>query len=460
MQAANKNTTATPKSNYLKVSLALLLALVISCSWLIFPYFIQGKQLLRDVGETSRVIKAGSVSRYYTRELVYHADLELTATFASSEFFQYVDNASFIRNLRPDKYFIFFVSENIHASDLPNSIPKVELAVGGKRYHPVIADGPSASEHHRISIYSFSKRAPEGKLINLEDTETIKLYVSGNWLNSQQALTFIGIWDKPFDLPEELKANSGITPIAILALGAGLLSSVLTPCLLQLVVIFGSIIGGFATVPGQKMAITEEITPVIRRKIMQTAVVFVSGFVLLYVLAGALIGAIGHQAQLIFAEYSRIIAIASGLLIIIMGFWVGLRNTTSTSCNINNHQWMKQLSHRDTVGTLLVSMAYSLGCTACFGGAIVATLIIYVGVIGSPSIGAGIMAIFSIGVAIPFLLAAYYISRMNSLLVFLIEKSRLLSLLSMVMIIGFGLILISDNFHTLSDFIYPFLGLN
>jgi hypothetical protein len=100
---------------------------------------------------------------------------------------------------------------------------------------------------------------------------------------------------------------------------------------------------------------------------------------------------------------------------------------------------------RDVFSAMLVSMGYALGCTACFGGAIVATLIIYVGAIGSAAIGAGIMVTFSIGVAIPFLLA---------------EKAQVISYVSMLLIITFGLILITDNFHTVSDAIYPYLGLH
>jgi cytochrome c-type biogenesis protein len=109
---------------------------------------------------------------------------------------------------------------------------------------------------------------------------------------------------------------------------------------------------------------------------------------------------------------------------------------------------------------MLVSMGYALGCTACFGGAIVATLIIYVGAIGSAAIGAGIMVTFSIGVAIPFLLSAWYVSRMDSVLRFLAEKAQVISYVSMLLIITFGLILITDNFHTVSDAIYPYLGLH
>jgi cytochrome c-type biogenesis protein len=105
-------------------------------------------------------------------------------------------------------------------------------------------------------------------------------------------------------------------------------------------------------------------------------------------------------------------------------------------------------------------MGYALGCTACFGGAIVATLVVYVGAIGSASIGAGIMLIFAIGVAIPFLLSAYYISRMDSILMLLARNSKPLSYASMTIVILFGLILITDNFHVVSDMIYPYLGLS
>jgi cytochrome c-type biogenesis protein len=246
----------------------------------------------------------------------------------------------------------------------------------------------------------------------------------------------------------------------MLALGAGLLSSVLTPCLLQLVVVFGGVMAGFTTVPGQTSGDPRQLTPVIRRKIMQVAVAFVLGFTLLYALAGAVIGAVGHQAQLLFAEYSRMVAIVSGLLVILLGLWVGFRGTREFACRIPDRAAMNGLSNRDLAGTLLASMGYALGCTACFGGAIVATLIVYVGAIGSATIGAGIMLTFAVGVAIPFLLSAYYLSRVDSIVTFLASNSKPLSYASMAIIMTFGLILVTDNFHTVSDIIYPYLGLS
>jgi cytochrome c biogenesis protein CcdA len=70
------------------------------------------------------------------------------------------------------------------------------------------------------------------------------------------------------------------------------------------------------------------------------------------------------------------------------------------------------------------------------------------------------MATFSVGVAIPFLLSAYYISRMDSILRLLADKARAISFVSMTLVISFGIILVTDNFHTVSNAIYPYLGLH
>ncbi len=452
--------STSSRINYLRVGIVMLVSLVIASAWLVFPYMIQGRQMLSDVGDSARMTKGGRVSMYLTRYLVDHSELELTATFATAEFFQYVDRAATIGKLRPDRNFIFFVSENIHEGELAFDLPEVELHLGDNVYLPERSIGPNIAEHHRITVYSIPRRDSDGDIIDINEYDSVRLFVSNYYLESEDKLTFIGRWDAPFDLPEELTSRADITPVAMLALGAGLLSAVLTPCLLQLVVIFGSIIGSFATVPGEAGLSPGQLTPHIRRKVMQVAFAFVAGFTFLYTLAGAVIGHVGHTAQLLFSEYSRTVAIVAGIVVILMGVWIGVRGGRNVACRIPDRRAMSMTNKRDVAGSLFVSMGYALGCTACFGGAIVATLIIYVGAIGSAAIGAGIMATFSIGVAIPFLLSAWYISRMDSALVFLASKARAISLVSMVVVIIFGLILITDNFHVVSDMIYPYLGLN
>ena len=114
------------RTNPVKLSALLFFGLAIASSWLVFPYFIQGQQLLRGVGDESRMIKAGGVSRYLTRELIRTSDLEITATLATDEYFQYVDRAAIVGNLRPDRNLIFFVAETIHRGELPADVPAAE----------------------------------------------------------------------------------------------------------------------------------------------------------------------------------------------------------------------------------------------------------------------------------------------------------------------------------------------
>jgi hypothetical protein len=138
--------TLAIRNHYTRVGLVLIVTLLISSAWLVFPYLIQGKKLLSDVGDGARMTKAGHVSMYLTRYLVDHPDLELTATFATDEFFQYVDQATTIGSLRPDRNFIFFVSENIHEGELAFDLPEVRLHIGDQVYEPEHSIGPRRSE--------------------------------------------------------------------------------------------------------------------------------------------------------------------------------------------------------------------------------------------------------------------------------------------------------------------------
>ena len=97
---------------------------------------------------------------------------------------------------------------------------------------------------------------------------------------------------------------------------------------------------------------------------------------------------------------------------------------------------------------------------SCFGGAIIGTLLIYVGALGSAPVGAALMGIFAAGVAIPFLLAAFFFSRMQGLFEAIGRHTRMVGAVSSVVIVLFGVLLITDNFHTVSDLIYPYLGLD
>ena len=54
----------------------------------------------------------------------------------------------------------------------------------------------------------------------------------------------------------------------------------------------------------------------------------------------------------------------------------------------------------------IAGMSISLGCLVCVGGTLLAALLIYAGASGSPFVGGLTLFLFSLGMSIPFLLAA------------------------------------------------------
>src|SRR5207302_6667370 len=70
----------------------------------------------------------------------------------------------------------------------------------------------------------------------------------------------------------------------------------------------------------------------------------------------------------------------------------------------------------DTLKMMFMGSAFAVGCSTCFGGALFMSLMIYVGTVGSASLGALALFLFSLGIAIPYLLAAIFLSRALPLL--------------------------------------------
>ncbi|MDZ4134148.1 MAG: cytochrome c biogenesis protein CcdA, partial [Paracoccaceae bacterium] len=246
-------------------------------------------------------------------------------------------------------------------------------------------------------------------------------------------------------------------PVLIMSLAAGLLSVTLTPCLLQLIVVYMANLTGISA--GQVSA-GGGLPVAARRRMMLSALAFVVGFTFFYTMAGAVMGYAGKAAQMTFSNYSREVSIGAGVLVIAMGLWMGIKARAPIVCHLPAPRSMTTTDGGGYIRSALLAAGFSLGCMVCFSGAIMATLFVYVGALGSASTGAFILFVFSMGVAIPFLAAAFFLSRTMMLMNWISRYTPQIGFVSMIIIIGFGLVLITDQFHTVSDMIYPWLGLN
>ena len=422
--------------------------------------------MLFDTGQqvrTERFLNYSTMNRMLTRFIPFPGGIDVSVLYASEDYFAYADRAGTVESYRPDTHYVFFVNEDVHTGYLPEGLPEATLEIDDRQYVPVASEGPELVEHHRMTVIRFSKIGADGKLVAEPDTGQLILKLRHPWdrfaleNGVPKIVESTYIWDLPLDIPPELKSGNTFTSAMVFSLAAGLLSSVLTPCLLQLVIIFFAALGG---VSAKEAIYAGGITPEVRLRVLWAAVCFVAGYVALFVTSGALIGYVGKEAQLFFAAYTRPVAVAAGVVVILFGILTGIRSRVPLICRLPGAELMQRLKGKGTTGTVIISIAFSLGCMSCFGGAIIGTLFIYVGALGSAWVGALIMGIFAAGVAVPFLLAAMFFSRMKQLFDFVGENARSVGAISSAVIIAFGVLLITDDFHTVSDLVYPYLGLD
>src|SRR6185437_2221199 len=186
------------------------------------------------------------------------------------------------------------------------------------------------------------------------------------------------------------------------ALLAGLVSF-LSPCVLSLVPPYLIYLTG-ATIEHVANEVTESSS---RRAVMISALLFVAGFSTVFVLLGASASLIGGLIR----AWSAQLAIVAGIVIIVMGLhFLGLTR-------IGLLMREGRLTMPKPVGlwgAYVMGLAFAFGWTPCIGP-ILAAILSIAAAEATVAKGAGLLAVYSAGLGIPFLIAAFMVERFASL---------------------------------------------
>src|ERR1700742_2071561 len=190
------------------------------------------------------------------------------------------------------------------------------------------------------------------------------------------------------------------------ALIAGLVSF-LSPCVLPLVPPYLIYLTG-ATI---EQVANEDTAASSRRAVMISALLFVLGFSTVFVLLGASASLIGTFIR----AWSAQLAILAGIVIIVMGLhFLGLTRIGL----LMREGRLTALKPVGRWGAYVMGLAFAFGWTPCIGP-ILAAILSVAAADASVTKGAGLLAIYSVGLVIPFLLAALMIEQFSSLLALL-----------------------------------------
>jgi cytochrome c-type biogenesis protein len=180
------------------------------------------------------------------------------------------------------------------------------------------------------------------------------------------------------------------------ALFAGLLSF-LSPCVLPLVPPYLVYLAGTSL---ERLADAEP-EPAVRADTVYAALLFVAGFSTVFIAFGASASAVGALVQ----AWSAELATAAGIAIIIMGLhFLGLTRFAF----LMREKRAPMPRPVGLWGAYVMGLAFAFGWTPCIGP-ILAAILAVAGSEATIAKGAGLLAVYSLGLGIPFVIAAFAI---------------------------------------------------
>jgi cytochrome c-type biogenesis protein len=220
---------------------------------------------------------------------------------------------------------------------------------------------------------------------------------------------------------------------------AGLISF-LSPCVLPLVPGYVSLISG--------AGVEELKSPQahLMRRVMVNSVGFILGFSVVFVTLGAISTEIGQLA----ARYKHTLSIVAGVVIIIFGLHLtGIFKIKALYADARLHS-VKGGS--TLMGAFVIGFAFAFGWTPCLGP-ILSGILAIAG--GEDSVGKGILllAVYSLGLAVPFLLTSLLMERFLKFYSRFRSHMHALEVASGGLLIALGVLLVMGRFTLIASWL-------
>jgi cytochrome c-type biogenesis protein len=225
----------------------------------------------------------------------------------------------------------------------------------------------------------------------------------------------------------------------------GGLLSFLSPCVLPLIPSYISFITGMSFEDFQKGDKKR-----VRKLTLVNSSAFVLGFSTVFILLGVFSSVVGK----FLAVYYDQIRIIGGIIIIVLGLYVmGILKLNFLQYEKRVHLHSKPKGH---FGSFIVGLTFGAGWTPCIGP-ILGSILLIASTSGSAVQGFWLLLVYSLGLAVPFMITALAINSFLSHFSAIQKYMRVIMILSGLLLIAFGVIMLTDNLPLLLS-ITPDLG--
>ena len=233
-------------------------------------------------------------------------------------------------------------------------------------------------------------------------------------------------------------------PLPVAAFLAGL-GSFLSPCVLPLVPGYVSLITG----AGIEQLKEQETSAL--RKVMLNSLAFIIGFSIVFIALGAISTEVGQ----LLARYKSVLAHVAGVVIIFFGLHLTgiLRiNLLYTDARLHGLKGGSTI-----VGAFVIGFAFAFGWTPCVTP-ILAIILGFAAQQNSIAKGIALLAVYSLGMAVPFLLTALCIERFLQFYSRFRRHMHVLEIASGALLIALGILLVAGKFTLLSRYFSSLTG--
>jgi cytochrome c-type biogenesis protein len=261
--------------------------------------------------------------------------------------------------------------------------------------------------------------------------------VRDGWLNVDRM--YVQMLNTPSLLSMALfdAGASAASPIA--AFGAGVVSF-LSPCVLPLVP------GYISMISGATVETLQEADRKLTRNILLNSLMFILGFSVVFVSLGAVATTIGQ----ITIQYHGLLSKIAGAVIILFGLHLtGIFKIKALYADKRLHNVRAGSS---PLGSFVIGFAFAFGWTPCIGP-ILGGILVLAGSQDTVTKGVLLLATYSLGLAVPFLITSIGINQFLSFYGRFRRHLRKVEIVSGVLLIIFGVLIAANKFTILSGYL-------
>jgi cytochrome c-type biogenesis protein len=240
---------------------------------------------------------------------------------------------------------------------------------------------------------------------------------------------------------------------------AGLLSFI-SPCVLPLIPGYLSFISGVSLdeMRGGAAAVTTgggtvaavAVAPAVQRRVIVTSLAFILGFSLVFVALGASATYLGSFLM----ERLTLLGKIAGVVIIIFGLHT--MGVLRIGWLYKEKRFNSSARPTTIFGAMLVGIAFAFGWTPCIGPILAAILTVAA---GEETVGEGIrlLAVYSAGLAIPFLMTAMAINSFFTAFAKIRRHYHAIEIASGLLMVAIGILIFTNRFTIIAQWLTPYL---